>query len=91
MLSLKVPVQVVSQGREGREEAFVAGGRAESVGKREGGDMRGLEGVWDGYAVGGAQSLNADGVCGGEEMGPGDELLPGYAAPDFSRRRRRGI
>ncbi|OBT64268.1 hypothetical protein VE03_06812 [Pseudogymnoascus sp. 23342-1-I1] len=91
MLSLKVPVQVISQGREGREEAFVAGGRAESVGKGEGGDMRGLEGVWDGYAVGGTQSVNADGVCGGEEMGPGDELLPGYAAPDFARRRRRGM
>ncbi|KFY56208.1 hypothetical protein V496_06763 [Pseudogymnoascus sp. VKM F-4515 (FW-2607)] len=62
MLSLKVPVQVVSQGREGREEAFVAGGRAESVGKGEGGDMRGLEGVWDGGGDGPGRRVAA-GVC----------------------------
>ena len=80
MLSLEVPVQVIGKGREGREEAFVAGGR---VGK--GGEMGVLEGVWDGYATG-----NADGGWGRQEMGPGDEVLPGYVTPDFAWRRRRG-
>ncbi|OBT57512.1 hypothetical protein VE04_01599 [Pseudogymnoascus sp. 24MN13] len=79
MLSLEVPVQVIGQGREGRKEAFVAGGRAGSVGMGEGGDMRGLGGVWDGYAAGGGESVDAYGGCGGEEMGQGDELLPAQA------------
>ncbi|KFZ14911.1 hypothetical protein V502_05854, partial [Pseudogymnoascus sp. VKM F-4520 (FW-2644)] len=48
MLSLEVPVQVIGRGREGREEAFIAGGRAGYMGMGKGGDMRGLEGVWDG-------------------------------------------
>ena len=90
MLSLEVPVQVIGQGREGREEAFVAGGRRGSVVMGEGGDMGGLEGVWEGYAAGGALSVDADCGCGGEEMGSGDDLLPGYVASDFARRRRRG-
>ncbi|OBT45538.1 hypothetical protein VE00_05075 [Pseudogymnoascus sp. WSF 3629] len=80
MLSLEVPVQVIGKGREGREEAFVAAGR---VGK--GGEMGVLEGVWDGYATG-----NADGCWERQEMGPGDELLPGYVTPNFAWRRRRG-
>jgi hypothetical protein len=89
-LSLKVPVQVIGRGREGREEAFVSGGRVGSVGMGKGGDMEELEGVWDGYAAGWGESVDADGGWGGKGMGPGGEVLPGYAAPDFSRRRRRG-
>ena len=89
MISLEVPVQVVGQGREGREEAFIAGGRAGYVGMGKGGDM-GLEGVWDGYASGAGASVDEDGDWGGQEIGPGDEVLPGYVAPDFARRRRRG-
>lgn len=89
MISLEVPVQVVGQGREGREEAFIAGGRAGFLGGGKGGDM-GLDGVWDGYAAGAGGSVGANGDWGAQEMGPGDEMLPGYVAPDFARRRRRG-
>ncbi|KFY04508.1 hypothetical protein O988_00728 [Pseudogymnoascus sp. VKM F-3808] len=88
VLSLRVPVQVIGQGREGKEEAFVAGGRARSVGMGEG-DIGGLEGVWDGYIADGRHSVDGDGDCWGDDMRPGDKLLPEYVALDYVRRRRR--
>jgi hypothetical protein len=79
---------VIGQGREGKEEAFVAGGRAGSVRMGEG-DMGGLEGVWDGYIAGGGQSVDGYEDFWGEDMRPGDKLLPEYVALDYVRRRRR--
>ncbi|KFY77378.1 hypothetical protein V499_03208 [Pseudogymnoascus sp. VKM F-103] len=78
-LALKVPVQVMGEGREGREEAFEAGGRAVVEGAalgwegEGGGDLEGMEGV--------------EGLQGVAVTEAGDEL-PGYVTPARLLRRR---
>ncbi|ELR02392.1 hypothetical protein VC83_02542 [Pseudogymnoascus destructans] len=71
-LALKVPVQVLGQGRAGREEAFEAGGRAV------------VEGAGLGWEGEGGGDLDMGGVVEGLA---GDEL-PGYVTPATRLRRR---
>ncbi|OBT42504.1 hypothetical protein VE00_06191 [Pseudogymnoascus sp. WSF 3629] len=81
-LALKVPVQVLGQGREGREEEFEAGGRA--VG---GGEGLGWEGEGGGDLDGGEGEGAGGGTAGVAVTEAGDEL-PGYVVPARRLRRR---
>ncbi|OBT78188.1 hypothetical protein VF21_02683 [Pseudogymnoascus sp. 05NY08] len=80
-LALKVPVQILGQGREGREEAFEAGGRAVA-------DSGALG--WEGEG-GGDLDVGVAGVTEGLQgvavTEAGDEL-PGYVTPAWRVRRR---
>ncbi|OBT62811.1 hypothetical protein VE03_07666 [Pseudogymnoascus sp. 23342-1-I1] len=75
-LALRVPVQILGEGREGNEEAFEAGGRAVVEGAGMGWEDEGR----------GDEDLQSVGVDGGvEEVG---DVLPGYVGPAWRLRRR---